>query len=144
MATKRILIVDDHRDTAQMMRMVLKGHGYDVGIGRREAIASATATHPAVILMDLTLPVMSGLETAWPSARPGDRGHDDRRDLGLRRRPDPRPLPVRRPLHQAGRPRASSSSWPTRPVISPRERERGGRKTEPRKTRSDTEIRIKI
>jgi CheY-like chemotaxis protein len=63
---KRVLIVDDQDDNARMLRLLLKHYGYEVSIAHNgpEAIATARATRPAVILMDLMLPGMSGLETA--------------------------------------------------------------------------------
>ncbi len=63
---KRILIVDDHADNARMMKVLLKRQGYDViiALDGRAAIDVATAIRPAVILMDLTLPGLSGLEAA--------------------------------------------------------------------------------
>ncbi len=59
---KRILIVDDHADNARMMKVLLKRQGYDViiALDGRAAIDVATAIRPAVILMDLTLPGLSG------------------------------------------------------------------------------------
>jgi CheY-like chemotaxis protein len=62
----RVLIVDDNHDAARMLKLLLKLEGYEVRIAHDgpDAIAAATANQPAVILMDLTLPGMSGLEAA--------------------------------------------------------------------------------
>jgi CheY-like chemotaxis protein len=62
----RILVVDDSEDTARMMRVLLKGEGHEVRVAfaGREAVALAEAFHPDVVLLDLTLPDMSGAEVA--------------------------------------------------------------------------------
>ena len=62
----RILVVDDSQDTARMMRVLLKGQGYEVKLAftGREAIEVAEGFRPEVILLDLTLPDMSGAEVA--------------------------------------------------------------------------------
>jgi CheY-like chemotaxis protein len=63
---KRVLIVDDHADTARMMKLLLERQGYEVSIAQDGpgAIAAAKSLRPGVILLDLTLPGMSGLEVA--------------------------------------------------------------------------------
>jgi CheY-like chemotaxis protein len=60
----RILVVDDNRDTARMMQMLLRGEGYDVKLafGGREAIELAESFRPDVVLLDLRLPDISGAE----------------------------------------------------------------------------------
>jgi CheY-like chemotaxis protein len=62
----RILVVDDRRDTARMMRVLLGAQGHEVRLAftGREAIAVAEEFRPEVILLDLTLPDMSGEELA--------------------------------------------------------------------------------
>jgi CheY-like chemotaxis protein len=62
----RILIVDDHADTARMMKVLLRREGYEVSIAQDgpDAIAAARTIRPGVILLDLTMPGMSGLEVA--------------------------------------------------------------------------------
>lgn len=63
----RILIVDDNAAIRHLMRSYLEhaghlicGEAYD-GV---QAIESAKQTQPDLILLDLTMPVMSGIETA--------------------------------------------------------------------------------
>jgi CheY-like chemotaxis protein len=62
----RILIVDDNVDNARMLKVLLKREGYDAGIvfDGPAAIAAANLQKPDVVLLDLTLPGMSGIEVA--------------------------------------------------------------------------------
>ena len=62
----RILVVDDSQDTARMMRVLLRGQGYEVKLAfaGREAIEVAEGFRPEVVLLDLTLPDLSGAEVA--------------------------------------------------------------------------------
>jgi PAS domain S-box-containing protein len=65
-ALKRVLVVDDNRDAADSLGMLLEFLGADVrvvhdGPGALEAIATF---QPAVVLLDLGMPGMSGLEVA--------------------------------------------------------------------------------
>lgn len=62
----RILIADDDRSFAEMMRSALAMHDeFDVvgvvGNGA-EAVASATSLKPTVVLMDVAMPVLDGIE----------------------------------------------------------------------------------
>ena len=65
-AGKKVLVVDDNRDAARMLQVLLKMQGCEVSIAHDgiEALAAAKASRPDVILMDLTLPRMSGVEVA--------------------------------------------------------------------------------
>ncbi len=62
----RILVVEDSQDTARMMQVLLKGQGYEVKLAfdGREAIEVAKGFRPEVVLLDLTLPDLSGAEVA--------------------------------------------------------------------------------
>lgn len=62
----RVLVVDDSRDTARMMRLLLAGEGHEVRIAHAggEAIRLAESFRPDVVLLDMTLPDMSGAEVA--------------------------------------------------------------------------------
>jgi CheY-like chemotaxis protein len=62
----RILVVDDNEDTARMMRALLKPEGYTVRIelDGHAAVEAAASFGPDVVLMDLTLPGLSGTEAA--------------------------------------------------------------------------------
>jgi len=64
----RVLVVDDQELFARGLEIVLKGHGRDeldvVGIAAdgREAIQKVETLHPDVVLMDVRMPVMDGVE----------------------------------------------------------------------------------
>ena len=62
----RILIVDDHEDTADMLSMLLTGKGHDtqVALDGTAALVAAAAFQPHLGLLDLSLPGMSGYELA--------------------------------------------------------------------------------
>jgi len=63
-AVKRILVVEDNELNLKLLNDVLEAHGYNVlttGEGAM-AIAWARQYRPALILMDLQLPDISGLE----------------------------------------------------------------------------------
>jgi CheY-like chemotaxis protein len=62
----RILIVDDHPDNARMLKVLLQKEGHEAGIvfDGPAAIAAANRQAPDVVLLDLSLPGMSGLEVA--------------------------------------------------------------------------------
>jgi DNA-binding response OmpR family regulator len=61
---KKILVVDDESAILQTLRFNLERNGYSVvsaGDGR-SAVALATAERPDLIIMDIMLPVMDGIE----------------------------------------------------------------------------------
>jgi CheY-like chemotaxis protein len=59
-----ILVVDDDRDIRESLQDVLELEGYAVSTARngQEALAVARASRPALILLDLFMPVMDGVE----------------------------------------------------------------------------------
>lgn len=61
---RRILVVEDDRDIAQLVQMHLQDLGYDVQIvpDGRDALARALAEPFDLVILDLTLPGMDGLE----------------------------------------------------------------------------------
>jgi signal transduction histidine kinase/CheY-like chemotaxis protein len=63
---RRILIIDDHRDSADALRLVLSGRGSEVAVAYDgpEGIRKAADFHPEVLICDLGLPGMDGLEIA--------------------------------------------------------------------------------
>jgi CheY-like chemotaxis protein len=63
---KRVLVVDDSADTARMMKVLLKRHGFEARIANDgdEALAVATSFLPDILLLDLVLPGLSGQEVA--------------------------------------------------------------------------------
>ena len=60
----KILVVDDNRDAADSLAMLLKlcGHQVSVAHGGRQAIEIAAAERPQVILLDIGMPGMDGYE----------------------------------------------------------------------------------
>ncbi len=65
-APKRVLVVDDNRDSAESMRMLLEYMGADVRVASdgREALQAFDAYDPAVVLLDIGMPGMDGYEVA--------------------------------------------------------------------------------
>ena len=69
--TARVLIVDDHPLTREALGSLLAANGFDVAgqaAGAFEAIELATELRPGLIVLDLTMPDMDGLE-ALPRLR---------------------------------------------------------------------------
>lgn len=64
MNNRTVLVVDDHEDIRQLMRMVLQRKGCEVveATNGREAVEMAGQVNPNLILMDLSMPVMDGYE----------------------------------------------------------------------------------
>ena len=61
---KKILIVEDEQDIAQLVRHYLEKEGYHPNIAKTglEALNFAVSEHPDLIILDLMLPQMDGLE----------------------------------------------------------------------------------
>ena len=59
-----VLVVDDNPDSLRIVESILKGSGYDVvaATSGQEALDAVDATPPAVVLLDVMMPGMSGLE----------------------------------------------------------------------------------
>ncbi len=64
MAREPILIVDDNAQNLKLARVILAGEGYDVktAMDAEEALHILESFVPRLILMDLQLPRMDGLE----------------------------------------------------------------------------------
>jgi CheY-like chemotaxis protein len=64
MPTDPILIVDDNPQNLKLVRVLLSGEGYAVSTARdaEEALTVLASFRPRLILMDLQLPGMDGLE----------------------------------------------------------------------------------
>lgn len=64
MAPKTILVVDDDPGIVKLVETMLQRDGYDVLVAYngREALRIHAANQPDLILLDLAMPVMSGLE----------------------------------------------------------------------------------
>jgi PAS domain S-box-containing protein len=65
-ARRRILVVDDNADVADMMKMMLELHGHTVEVAYdgRTALALAEAFSPEIALLDIGLPDIDGYELA--------------------------------------------------------------------------------
>jgi CheY-like chemotaxis protein len=61
-ARRRVLVVDDHRDSADSLAMMLgnSGHQVRVAYDGEEAVATAEAWLPEVVLLDLGMPKLDG------------------------------------------------------------------------------------
>jgi CheY-like chemotaxis protein len=62
--TKRILVVDDEPDLLQIVSSILETKGYQIDVAHdgREALDKITASKPDLLIIDLMMPVLSGLE----------------------------------------------------------------------------------
>jgi signal transduction histidine kinase len=62
----KVLVVDDNADLVDMLATVVTELGHDVrkALDGRSAVAAARAYRPDVVLLDLGLPVMNGIEVA--------------------------------------------------------------------------------
>lgn len=62
----RILVVDDNRDAAETMHMLLEAIGYDASLAHdgNQALESIKTHSPDVVLLDIGLPGLSGIEVA--------------------------------------------------------------------------------
>lgn len=61
---KKILIVDDNRDSRELVVKVLKNKGYRIieAIDGEDALEKAMAEKPDLILMDISIPKINGYE----------------------------------------------------------------------------------
>lgn len=66
LTTYRILVVDDHQDTATLLSAVLRTLGADVltSYNGPQAVESCEAFAPCVVLLDLGMPGMDGFAVA--------------------------------------------------------------------------------
>lgn len=64
MGGHRVLVVDDNVTNSKLIEYLLKARGYEVltAFDAESALHAVQAEHPALILMDLQLPGMDGLE----------------------------------------------------------------------------------
>ncbi|MBD3886734.1 response regulator [Phormidium tenue FACHB-886] len=75
-----ILVVDDNLDNLMFMQCFLEAKGYNVAIAQNgtAALAQVAASPPDLILLDLMMPDMSGLEVTKRI-----RQHDDCSDIPI-------------------------------------------------------------
>jgi CheY-like chemotaxis protein len=62
--TKRILVVDDEPDLIQIVSSILETKGYEIDVAHdgKEALDRIQASKPDLLIIDLMMPVLSGLE----------------------------------------------------------------------------------
>lgn len=62
---RRLLVVDDNRDAAQSLAMLLQvmGHDTQAAYDGLEALRCAASFQPEVVLLDIGMPRMDGIET---------------------------------------------------------------------------------
>jgi signal transduction histidine kinase/ActR/RegA family two-component response regulator len=65
-SSRRILVVDDNKDSAESLAVLLKNSGHEVHTAHDgpTALEAARSNPPDVVLLDIGLPGQSGLETA--------------------------------------------------------------------------------
>jgi len=63
---RRVLVVDDNEDAAEMLRVALEHLGYvvDVAFDGLSALTSAATCRPSTVLLDIGLPGIDGYEVA--------------------------------------------------------------------------------
>src|ERR1700736_5829662 len=63
-ARKKILCIEDDRETAALIVEELADRGYDVSVAYdgREGLSAILSHEPGLVLADVSLPVMSGFE----------------------------------------------------------------------------------
>lgn len=61
---KRVLLAEDHPDTADLIKFGLERLGYEIKIATNglEAVEKASSERPDLIIMDMLMPVMDGFE----------------------------------------------------------------------------------
>jgi len=61
---KRILVADDHALTRETVAKMLRDEGYDVALATdgQEALVLLSTYHPDLVLTDLSMPRLSGIE----------------------------------------------------------------------------------
>jgi CheY-like chemotaxis protein len=62
----RILVVDDNQDAADTLAVVLELQGYQIQVAHdgADALRKASRFHPQVVIMDISMPIMNGVEAA--------------------------------------------------------------------------------
>jgi CheY-like chemotaxis protein len=62
--TPTVLVIEDYSDTRKLMTSLLRAHGYKVIEAKngREGFLQANRTKPDLILMDLAMPELDGIE----------------------------------------------------------------------------------
>jgi CheY-like chemotaxis protein len=72
----RILVVEDHADTAASLALLLRREGHEVQVAPEgpAAVGAVQVAPPDVVLLDIGLPGMSGWEVArWVTEQPAEK-----------------------------------------------------------------------
>ena len=80
MEKPKVLIVDDAATVLQFQKFVLEKEGYEIltATNGQEGLDSALAHKPAIVLLDIMMPVMDGIECCRLL-----RGHPDTKDTPI-------------------------------------------------------------
>jgi DNA-binding response OmpR family regulator len=70
----RVLVVEDERDVAELIRYNLTKEGYDVILAPTggDALKQARQIHPDLVLLDIMVPQLNGWELCWRLKEDGD------------------------------------------------------------------------
>jgi two-component system, OmpR family, alkaline phosphatase synthesis response regulator PhoP len=62
--SRTVLVVDDERNIAELARMYLRNEGFEVetAVNGREGLEKARSLHPSLVLLDIMMPEMDGIE----------------------------------------------------------------------------------
>ena len=73
----RILVVDDERQITRVLRSSLESYGYEVAIANDgvEALRSYELQTPDLVITDLSMPNMDGVDLTKAIRRPGRYAH---------------------------------------------------------------------
>lgn len=76
-ATCTVLVIDDDRDIRETLQEILETEGYEVKTARNGAdgLARARELRPALILLDLFMPVMDGAEFRQQQLKDAELAH---------------------------------------------------------------------
>lgn len=61
---KRVLVVDDNRDAADSLALILRAEGYAVetAYDGKQALELADQIHPGIVLLDIQMPKLTGYD----------------------------------------------------------------------------------
>ncbi|PYQ00285.1 MAG: hypothetical protein DMF83_28495, partial [Acidobacteria bacterium] len=80
----RVLVVEDERDVADLIRYNLTKEGYDVVVAPTgsDALKQAREVHPDLVLLDIMVPQLNGIRAVARRGRPGDAETKPRVQIG--------------------------------------------------------------
>jgi CheY-like chemotaxis protein len=66
MEKRHVLVADDHKVIRGVVRSMFEAHGFEVSDAENgaQAVEKAQELHPDLVVLDLAMPVMNGLEAA--------------------------------------------------------------------------------